>query len=76
MSILKGNFDTKKTVTAERPEETSGEKFEREALARLGGSIAFVSHKKFLWTGEDENEKEMPAEGRAEQYSAGRDAAE
>jgi hypothetical protein len=71
MSILKGNFDTKKTVVAERHEETVDEKFEREALSRLGGSIAFVSHKKFLWTGDDEADKEMPSEGRAEQYDAG-----
>ena len=70
MSLLKGNYNTKKTITAERPEETTEEKFEREALARLGGSIAFVSRKKFLWKGEDGDEKEIPVEGRAAQYDS------
>jgi hypothetical protein len=68
MDILKGNFDTKKKVDAERHEETIVEKFEREALKQLGGSIAFVSRKKFLWTGDDDQEKEVTVEGRAAQY--------
>lgn len=72
MSILKGNYDAKKTINAERTEETTEEKFERQALSRLGGSIAFVSHKKFLWTGDADKEKEMSVEGRAQQYDAGR----
>lgn len=75
-SYLKGNFETKKKVEGTRAEETVEERFEREALRRLGGSIAFVSRKKFLWQGEaGEAEKEMPAEGRAEQYDgeAGKD---
>jgi len=53
MDILKGNFSTKKAVNADRHEATDSEKFERDALKRLGGSIAFVSKKKFLWTGDD-----------------------
>ena len=49
--VLKGNFTTKKTVTVEqKPEETLEDRFEREALNKLGGSIAFVSKKKVSWT--------------------------
>ena len=50
-NILKGNFATKKKV---EPKHQNGkdeleERFEREALKRLGGSIAFVSKKKVKW---------------------------
>jgi len=68
MDILKGNFSTKKAVNADRREETDVDKFEREALKRLGGSIAFVSKKKFLWNGGAEGDKEIPVGGRAVQY--------
>jgi hypothetical protein len=46
--ILKGNFDTKKKVepAAKTTEDELEEKFEREAMKRLGGSIAFVSKKR------------------------------
>ena len=51
MDILKGNFKTKKTVTpeAKSTEDALEEQFEREAMKRLGGSIAFVSKKKVKW---------------------------
>jgi hypothetical protein len=68
MDILKGNFETQTKVSAEQHVDTIEEKFEREALKRLGGSIAFVSKKKFLWTGDDNEEKEIPVGGRAAQY--------
>ena len=55
--LLKGNFKTKKEVKPEEPankEEDSLEtQFEREALKRLGGSIAFVSKKKVMWSEKD-----------------------
>lgn len=54
MGVLKGNFETKKPVSGTRHELTVEEQFEKEALKRLGGSIAFVSKKKFLWTGDTE----------------------
>lgn len=48
--VLKGNFQTKKKVVAETKNDEMEEKFEREALKRLGGSIAFVSKKKVNWS--------------------------
>jgi hypothetical protein len=48
--ILKGNFKTAREVSADvGGEKTLEERFETEALKRLGGSIAFVSKKKVLW---------------------------
>jgi len=53
-NILKGNFKTRKLVVGEQEEDLT-QQFEREALKRLGGSIAFVSKKKFLYgTGQDD----------------------
>ncbi|MBX3228116.1 MAG: hypothetical protein KIT84_27175 [Labilithrix sp.] len=51
-SVLKGNFETKKKVEvadATEVPETVEARFEREALKRLGGSIAFVAKKKVIW---------------------------
>ena len=50
--LLKGNFQPKKRVTASQEPEDLSSQFEREALRRLGGSIAFVSKKKFIYGGE------------------------
>jgi hypothetical protein len=47
--VLKGNFTPQKKVEAEKKEDTLEDRFEREALNRLGGSIAFVSKKKIKW---------------------------
>lgn len=47
--ILKGNFETKKTVEAKDTEEDLEARFEREAMKHLGGSIAYVSKKKVNW---------------------------
>jgi hypothetical protein len=48
--VLKGNFQTKRDVSLpEEQPETLEERFERSALKRLGGSIAFVSKKKVMW---------------------------
>jgi hypothetical protein len=52
-NVLRGNFAPRKPVTIEQEEQTLETQFEREALKRLGGSIAFVSKKRFLWTGDD-----------------------
>jgi hypothetical protein len=48
--ILKGNFQTRNPVDVVPEQDKSlEERFEREALKRLGGSIAFVSKKKVAW---------------------------
>ncbi len=49
-SVLKGNFETAREVKV--AEEVKGDleaRFEKEAMKRLGGSIAFVSKKKVKW---------------------------
>ena len=49
-SVLKGNFETKKSVESRSDGEDDLEtRFEREAMKRLGGSIAFVKKKKVKW---------------------------
>lgn len=56
-SILKGNFQPKVKVEVEEPSKADDSveaRFEREALKRLGGSIAFVSKKKVLWDAPEE----------------------
>ena len=48
--LLKGNFKIKKQVKdSGRKNETLEDRFEREALKRLGGSIAYVSKRKVVW---------------------------
>lgn len=49
--FLKGNFKTKKDVDSLEAikKDSLEERFEKEALKKLGGSIAFVSKKKVLW---------------------------
>ncbi len=48
--ILRGNFKTKNPIQTEpEGEKTLEDKFEKEALKRLGGSIAFVSKRKVMW---------------------------
>jgi hypothetical protein len=52
--VLKGNFTTKREVTVEADKEPSlEERFEMEALKKLGGSMAFVSKKKVMWNLKD-----------------------
>jgi hypothetical protein len=55
--ILKGNFQTKNSVTPDTPADRLEDRFEREALKRLGGSIAFVSKQRVVWGDEDESPK-------------------
>ncbi len=52
--VLKGNFTPKNQVSAEEAKQDLESRFEREALKRLGGSIAFVSKKKVKWSARDE----------------------
>ena len=48
--VLKGNFKTRNKVKIEPGKDaTLEDRFEMEALKRLGGSIAFVSKKKVIW---------------------------
>ena len=50
MDVLKGNFKPKKTVAVEAVrEETLEQRFEREAMKRLGGSMAFVRKRQVEW---------------------------
>jgi hypothetical protein len=56
--ILKGNFEVRKPVKAAPQSDDLDSQFEREALKRLGGSIAFVSKKKFLYGAEPDNAPE------------------
>ncbi len=49
-SVLKGNFKAKKDVEIKKKQdESSDEKFEREIMKHVGGSIAFVKKKKVDW---------------------------
>ena len=58
MSLLKGNYKLK-DVAQTVAEDVSAEKlleqqYYREALSKLGGSIAFImKDKTFLWTGDE-----------------------
>ena len=52
---MKGNFETQKKVSAEQQDEDLESRFEREAMKKLGGSIAFVSKKRVKWA--DDKEK-------------------
>ncbi len=54
--ILKGNFELNRPVKQEtKTEEDLEERFEREALKHLGGSIAFVSKKRVNWGAKDDS---------------------
>jgi hypothetical protein len=60
--FLRGNFEAKQPVQAvESEEDRLNSQFERTAMKRLGGSIAFVSKKGFVWTG-DEGEQTKPGD--------------
>ena len=49
IQVLKGNFKPKKDVVVDDVKEDLTTQFEREALKRLGGSIAFVSKQEFVY---------------------------
>ena len=56
-AYLRGNYtlDVKIEETSDSDSGETTEAFERTALARLGGSICFVSKKAFLWKGDGTN---------------------
>ena len=65
--LIKGNFESKKNVIDEDDVETKvslEDEFEKAAFNRLGGSIAYVSRKRVMWTAEDKGdvEKTEPSE--------------
>ena len=66
--VMKGNFKPQKPVKVNEQEEDLTTKFEREALKRLGGSIAFVSKKKFIYEG---NKKGDPSVSPAQNSPSG-----
>ena len=60
--FIKGNYDLppekaksrkKKAKSKAEAKPTVVEEFERQALARLGGSIAFIAKKSMVWNGDD-----------------------
>ena len=58
--IMRGNFKPQKNVEVPKNEDDLTAQFEREALKRLGGSIAFVSKKKFIYgTGHEDDKAKM-----------------
>ena len=61
--VLRGNFKPRNPVKVDENEEKSlEEQFEKAALKRLGGSIAFVSKRKVVWNDDgDESQSQPPA---------------
>ena len=62
--VMRGNFEPKKKVSGGDAKEDLNTRFEREALKRLGGSIAFVSKKKFLFGLKNEDTKPADPDAR------------
>ena len=57
--LLKGNFKAKKAVEAKGQGDLAVEaRYEKEALKKLGGSIAFVAKKKVMWDLNKKDDKE------------------
>jgi hypothetical protein len=52
--FLRGNYKVETVIADDSGAEVADgtDAFEKTALARLGGSICFVSKKAFLWKGE------------------------
>ncbi len=55
--VLKGNFTPRRRVVVDEGKEDLTTRFEREALKRLGGSIAFVAKKNFLYGVDEDDDK-------------------
>lgn len=53
--FLKGNYAVPAEIIETEPADGDGAtaEFEEKALARLGGSICFVSKRAFLWKGDE-----------------------
>ena len=60
MDVLKGNYKSgiNETVKAVIKEDDKEDSFKKEALKNLGGSIGYVSKKRFMWLGEEGEDKE------------------
>jgi hypothetical protein len=59
--LIKGNYESKKIVIDEddiEKKDSLEDEFEKAALNRLGGSIAYVSRKKVMWSAEDKGDIE------------------
>ena len=56
MSVLKGNYKTDSDITAKVISEDQEEEFKLEILKNLGGSIGYVSKKRFMWLGDNQDE--------------------
>lgn len=50
--FLKGNYKVDATIEDKADAANSTDEFEKKALARLGGSICFVSKKGLIWNGD------------------------
>lgn len=50
MQVLRGNFETAKTVAPEAKTLSAEQKFEAAATKRLGGSICYVAKQKVVWS--------------------------
>lgn len=59
--LLKGNYKLTRNIEDEKAEPTVEQQFEREALKKLGGSIAFVAKHKVMWD-KTESQKSDPDE--------------
>jgi hypothetical protein len=54
--VLKGNYNPRDTVIIEpEPKDNLEQEFEKAALKRLGGSMAFVAKQKVVWSLDDDN---------------------
>lgn len=60
--VLRGNFTPRRPVIVEEAREDLTALFEREAIKRLGGSIAFVAKKKFLYGMSQDRDKSDPSD--------------
>lgn len=56
-NVLKGSYQLDNPVVVEQDKNvTLDQQFEKEALSRLGGSIAFVAKQKVMWDAPAEKE--------------------
>lgn len=56
-NVLKGSYQLDNPVIVEQDKNVAlDQQFEKEALSRLGGSIAFVAKQKVMWDAPTEKE--------------------
>ena len=60
---LKGNYKVEVKIEDPADAADSTDEFERKALARLGGSICFVSKKTLIWNGDARVKEETGGAG-------------